>query len=137
VLPGTGHDSSWPVPHNTHIYRNELPTGGWQKFKELGEQDSTIATWLDGVGYQTGQFGKYMNSYTEQGIPPGWDRWHAWNGPGQGWTVLNDQGIQKPLDPQKADSDTSYAALTFLGNRLDDSAPVFASVNFGAEHEPF
>jgi arylsulfatase A-like enzyme len=123
--------------HNTHIYGNSLPLGGWQKFHGLGLQDSTIATWLHEAGYRTGLFGKYLNDYTAPGIPPGWDRWYAWNGPKQGWTAINDQGEQKPLKPQKADSDTSDEALRFLSSHLGKSAPVFAFVSFGAEHSPY
>ena len=124
-------------PHNTHIYGNSIPLGGWEKFHGLGLQDSTIATWLHDAGYRTGLFGKYLNDYTAPGIPPGWDRWYAWNGPKQGWTVINDQGYQEPLNPQEADSDTSDAALRFLSSHLGRSAPVFAFVSFGAEHSPY
>jgi N-acetylglucosamine-6-sulfatase len=124
-------------PHNTHIYGNSLPRGGWEKFHGSGLQDSTIATWLHDDGYRTGLFGKYLNGYIAPGIPPGWDRWHAWNGPKQGWTAINDQGGQKPLKPQEADSDTSDAALRFLGSHLGRGAPVFAFVSFGAEHSPY
>src|SRR5215212_932664 len=123
--------------HNTHIYGNSLPSGGWQKFKRLGEQRSTIATWLNQAGYQTGLFGKYMNNYRELSTPPGWDRWYAWNGINEGWTSVNDQGTQKPLDWQKADSLVADEALEFLSNRLKSDAPVFAFVNFGAMHYPY
>jgi len=92
---------------------------------------------LHGAGYRTGLFGKYMNNYQERTIPPGWDRWYAWNGPNEGWTVLNDQGTRTPLSPREADSGVSSAALKFLDNRVGQSAPVFAFVNFGAEHKPY
>ena len=124
-------------PHNTQILGNSLPRGGWQKFKSLGEQESTIATWLHQAGYQTGLFGKYMNNYTDRVIPPGWDRWYAWNGPSEGWTALNDQGTQKPLDWQEADSLVAGEALEFLSNGLKGKAPLFAFVSFGAMHEPY
>src|SRR5215217_1414 len=123
--------------HNTHIYGNSLPLGGWEKFRDQGLQDSTIATWLNDAGYQTGLFGKYLNNYTDLDIPPGWDRWYAWNGPMEGWNVLNDQGVQKPLKPQEADSGVSDATLKFLSKHLGRPAPVFAFVNFGAEHAPY
>jgi arylsulfatase A-like enzyme len=123
--------------HNTRIYGNTLPAGGWKKFRNQGLQKNTIATWLRKSGYQTGLFGKYMNSYRERTIPPGWDRWYAWNGMNEGWTALNDQRTQKPLKPQEADSGVSKAALQFLDNRLGKRAPVFAYVNFGAEHKPY
>ena len=123
--------------HNTHIYGNSLPAGGWEKFQAQGLQRSTVATWLDARGYQTGLFGKYMNNYRDKLIPPGWDRWYAWNGVDEGWTALNDQGSQKTLDPQEADSLVANKALGFLSTRLDNAAPVFAFVNFGAMHEPY
>jgi N-acetylglucosamine-6-sulfatase len=55
----------------------------------------------------------------------------------EGWTSVNDQGNQKPLDRQEADSLVAREALGFLSTRLDNAAPVFAFVNFGAMHEPY
>jgi N-acetylglucosamine-6-sulfatase len=123
--------------HNTEIYGNELPRGGHEKFRDRGFEDSTVATWLDGAGYQTGLFGKYMNNYRERTIPPGWDRWYAWNGVNEGWRALNDQGNQKPLRPKEADPAVSRAALGFLRSHIGRPAPVFAYVNFAAEHFPY
>jgi N-acetylglucosamine-6-sulfatase len=123
--------------HNTKIYGNSRPAGGWEKFKARGLHRSTFATWLDANGYQTGHFGKVMNNYRERSIPPGWDRWYAWNGPKMGWTSVNDQGNEKPLSRQVADSLVADEAFGFLSTRLDNPAPVFAYVNFGAMHEPY
>jgi arylsulfatase A-like enzyme len=45
------------------------------------DDSSTLATWLDDAGYETGLFGKYLNNYPWQRganyVPPGWDRWSA------------------------------------------------------------
>ena len=127
--------------HNTQIYGNSPPAGGWRKFQASGLQRSTFATWLDDRGYQTGLFGKLMNNYREEGkgsIPPGWDRWYAWNGVDMGWTSVNDQGTRKPLDRPEADSLVAEEALGFLDSRLrGPSPPVLAYVNFGAMHKPF
>jgi arylsulfatase A-like enzyme len=57
--------------HNTRILSNAPPLGGWKKFHRRGEDKSTIATWLNSAGYQTGLFGKYMNNYAGSGIPTG------------------------------------------------------------------
>jgi arylsulfatase A-like enzyme len=42
---------------------------------------STLATWLDAAGYETGLFGKYLNNYPwnrgRNYVPPGWDEWSA------------------------------------------------------------
>jgi len=135
--PGRATIQRGQYAHNTHIYGNSLPLGGWAKFRNQGLQRSTMATWLNRSGYQTGLFGKYMNNYTERYIPPGWDRWYAWNGPNEGWSHLNDQGHGRPLDRPEADSLVSKNALKFLDNRLNNAAPVFAFVNFGAMHEPY
>ena len=65
-------------PHNTEIVGNTLPLGGFEKFRGLGHEDSTAATWLEAAGYHTGLFGKYMNGYRMvDGVPPGWEDWFA------------------------------------------------------------
>ena len=135
--PGRATIQRGQYAHNTKIYGNSLPAGGWNKFKGRGLQNSTVATWLNNAGYQTGLFGKYMNNYRDRAIPPGWDRWYGWNGPKEGWSSVNDQGREKPLKKQQADSLVSKNALEFLDNRLNKSAPVLAFVNFGAMHEPY
>ncbi len=125
-------------PHNTKIYGNSPPAGGWEKFKARDLHQSTMATWLDGANYQTGHFGKVMNNYRERTVPPGWDRWYAWNGVDMGWTSVNDQGNERSLERQEADSLVADEALGFLDSRLrGGSAPVFAYVNFGAMHQPY
>jgi N-acetylglucosamine-6-sulfatase len=62
--------------HLTGIYNNGPPHGGFADFQDT----STIATWLEGAGYDTGLFGKYLNGYVGQYIPPGWDRWSVFSG---------------------------------------------------------
>ena len=135
--PGRAVIQRGQYPHNTRIYGNSEPQGGWEKFQRLDLHKSTVATWLNAGGYQTGLFGKYMNNYRDRLIPPGWDRWYAWNGVDQGWTSVNDQGNVKDLDRQQADVLVADNAAAFLENRVDDAAPVFAFVNFGAMHQPF
>jgi arylsulfatase A-like enzyme len=66
--------------HGTQVYANEPPYGGFATFHDLGEESSTIATWLQGAGYHTGLVGKYLNGYTPSQaayIPPGWDTWNV------------------------------------------------------------
>jgi N-acetylglucosamine-6-sulfatase len=67
--------------HNTGVWTNNAPNGGFNMFHKLGREQSTIATWLQDSGYRTGLFGKYLNGYPEQApvaktyVPPGWDDW--------------------------------------------------------------
>ena len=66
-------------PHNHTITSNRLPDGGEARFRELGLDSSTIATWLQAAGYQTVLIGKYMNSYARpwRYVPPGWNEWYG------------------------------------------------------------
>ena len=64
--------------HNTEIFTNALPGGGFQKFRDLGEEESTVATWLHDAGYRTVLLGKYLNGYPQTThVPPGWDEWYG------------------------------------------------------------
>lgn len=65
--------------HNTRIYGNALPLGGFDKIHADGLENSTVATWLQAAGYRTALFGKYLNGYPAEDapnyIPPGWSYW--------------------------------------------------------------
>ena len=70
-------------PHNTLVLGNLPPQGGFLTFRQLGLEESTIATWLQIAGYRTAFYGKYLNGYAETDAPPpGWDEWHAANNDG-------------------------------------------------------
>jgi N-acetylglucosamine-6-sulfatase len=70
-------------PHNTLVLGNLPPEGGFLAFRHLGLEGSTIATWLQGAGYRTAFYGKYLNGYAETDAPaPDWDEWHAANNDG-------------------------------------------------------
>jgi len=71
--------------HNTGIWGNLWPTGGFGRF-HLKQERSTVATWLSDNHYQTALMGKYLNEYPDvpeaphrgvdpSFIPPGWSDW--------------------------------------------------------------
>ncbi len=68
--------------HNHGVWRN-LPSngGGFPAFRNLGLEQSTLATWLEHVGYHTVLIGKYMNGYPagagQSYVPPGWAEWYV------------------------------------------------------------
>src|SRR4051812_12156713 len=65
--------------HNHKVYKNFPPEGGFERFDELGLEETTIATALHEAGYRTALFGKYLNGYPgaedKTHVPPGWDEW--------------------------------------------------------------
>jgi N-acetylglucosamine-6-sulfatase len=135
--PGRATIQRGQYTHNTRIYGNDLPNGGWEKFQEQGMHRSTFATWINERGYATGLFGKYLNNYRDRLIPPGWDRWYAWNGEKQGWQSVNNQGQHVDIDPPQADALVADNALRFINTRLANNSAFLAFVNFGAMHHPF
>jgi N-acetylglucosamine-6-sulfatase len=85
-------------PHNHEILGNEPPQGGFEKFRALGRQNSTVATWLQSADYRTIFVGKYMNGYQGTYVPPGWDEWYAVSGNYLS-TDLNENGKINHYDP--------------------------------------
>ncbi len=70
-------------PHNTGVLSNGPPNGGFKSFYLLGNEAETLAVWLNGAGYNTALFGKYLNGYPITGmenyIPSGWTDWGVFN----------------------------------------------------------
>ena len=66
--------------HNHGVLGNGRESGGFDAFSRFGQDQSTIATWLQAAGYRTALVGKYLNGYAEgvmPYVPPGWDEWFA------------------------------------------------------------
>lgn len=83
--------------HNHGVLTNKGEHGGFPRFRALGLEESTVATWLQAAGYRTGLVGKYLNEYSLRTagtyIPPGWEHWFvkAAGGTYYGYT-MNDGG---------------------------------------------
>jgi N-acetylglucosamine-6-sulfatase len=118
--------------HNHEILGNEPPHGGFEKFRAMGHQRSTIATWLESAGYRTILVGKYMNGYEGTHVPPGWDEWYAVTGNYLS-TDLNENGRIVSYDPESDHLDDVLAekAVDYVG-RPGGGAP-----SFFVPHRPF
>jgi N-acetylglucosamine-6-sulfatase len=132
--------------HNTEIMGNDLPFGGFSKFYELGEEESTIAVWLQGAGYRTMMIGKYLNAFPDRSdlmhIPAGWTEWYS-PVDGDPYTqydyTLNENGQQVAYGHEPADYGTDvYAAKTleFIERSVQAGQPFFAHVSLYAPHWP-
>lgn len=133
--------------HNHGVWGNVYPEGGFERFRELGRENSTLATWLDDAGYRTGYMGKYFNEYGTYDnptihVPPGWDRWVGYEGyyyhqKTKGAFKVNDQGRVVRVDTDVW-NDTDYfarRASAFIKDRTADT-PWFLVVAPNAPHGP-
>jgi N-acetylglucosamine-6-sulfatase len=132
--------------HNTQVWSNTAPNGGFGRFYGKKLEDSTIATWLKGAGYRTGLFGKYLNGYPEQApvaktyVPPGWGTWvvpaagspyHQFN------YTLNDNGKLESHGSKPNDYLTDVLNLkvrSFI--KAPSAKPFFAYVGVYNPHAP-
>src|SRR4051794_8164312 len=74
-------------PHDTGVFTNLPPDGGFQAFNAHGDQHHTFAVALRREGYRTALMGKYLNGYAARRtlsadpppspMPPGWTDWAA------------------------------------------------------------
>src|SRR5258708_13596820 len=49
--------------HNTKIFGNNPPQGGFETFYANGSEADTLPVWLQAAGYRTVLMGKYLNRY--------------------------------------------------------------------------
>jgi N-acetylglucosamine-6-sulfatase len=65
------------LPHNTGVFGNTPPEGGYVGFVTHGNEPHTFAVALSGVGYRAAMLGKYLNGYApaKSRQPPGWSDW--------------------------------------------------------------
>lgn len=131
--------------HNTQIFTNTQPGGGFQKAHDLGLEASTIATWLHAAGYRTVLLGKYLNGYPgtlgKGYVPPGWDEWYGGerNAYGQFNYDLNENG--KIVHYGNAPSDylqdvIRSKATAFIRHAASEQQPFFMWMATFTPHMP-
>ena len=142
MLPQPRHLPARPVLPQHQDRGNSPPEGGFGKFRRLGLERSTVATWLDDAGYDTFYAGKYMNGYDDTThVPDGWDKWYGWLGqyysPG-GEYRLNENGDIKRYSLDKVhDTDLlKDKAIDFIRDQRGDGKPFFAYLAPNAPHTP-
>ena len=122
--------------HNTGVYTNYLPFGGFDAF----DDDSTVATWLDDAGYRTALMGKYFNQYNDAYyVPPGWDEWNvfsnrAGNGGGFYNYELSINGEVKRYGQRPRDYSTDVLARRATRFVRDSKRPFFLHFSPFAPH---
>jgi arylsulfatase A-like enzyme len=137
--------------HGTDVYSNIYPHGSFRTFVTDNHEDrSTIATWLQKVGYDTGIVGKYLNGYSVKRasyISPGWTVWDvlalsgATGGEGTGGYYNYDMSIQGidtkfGSDPSDYSTDVLSSQATDFIRSAPASQPLFLFFAPRAPHGP-
>ena len=56
--------------HSHGVLSNGGDNGAFPTFYRLGDEESTVATWLQDAGYRTALIGKYLNRYPKEADEP-------------------------------------------------------------------
>jgi len=127
-------------PHNTGVFTNEPPDGGYEIFNADGNDARTFAIALHQAGYRTAMLGKYLNGYHPSAGPaPGWDEWDvAGNGYREFDYSLNENGKTVHYGEDPADYLTDVVSgLADRFVRQSASGPFFVEIATFAPHGPF
>jgi len=128
-------------PHNTGVFKNVGPDGGYEAFNAHGNEEHTFAVALRRAGYRTAILGKYLNGYRPKikKIPPGWTEWDvAGNGYPEFKYRLNQNG--KVVQYGSSESDYLTDVLSRLGRDFigkSGKEPFFIEIATFAPHPPF
>lgn len=126
--------------HNHRVLTNApRDQGGEERFRELGGDKSTIATWLDGAGYKTAHVGKYLNGYgisRDTYIPPGWDEWYTLMGRYHVNLNMNENGKIEKYDGS-IDSLIERKSEDVLKRNVSGDKPFYLQIDTHAPHGPY
>lgn len=134
-------------PHDTHVFTNTPPTGGFGAFHTQGHENRSVNIALQRTGYQTAMMGKYLNGYLyEPGVapsyvPPGWDTWDvaAWGYPEYDYQLNHDGTVRyyghRPHD-YLTDVLTRYG-VRFIDQAARSGRPFFLELATFAPHSPY
>ena len=133
-------------PHDTRVFDNSPPEGGYGTFSERGEQNETFAVALQRAGYSTALMGKYLNGYTPDArggsqVPPGWSEWDvAGDGYPEYGYHMNSDGHVRAYGHSARDYLTNVIArkgLAFIDRSAAARRPFLLELATFAPHSPY
>ncbi|HUO69606.1 MAG TPA: sulfatase [Solirubrobacteraceae bacterium] len=139
------------LPHDTGVFSNVGPRGGFHVFYKRGEELDTFAVALQSAGYRTAMMGKYLNGYLDGPggkpgvpatyVPPGWTEWDVG---GQAYPEfdyrLNENGTLRSYGHQPTDYLTDVLArkgVDFINGMARANTPFFLEIATFAPHSPY
>jgi N-acetylglucosamine-6-sulfatase len=150
-------------PHNTGVFANQGPDGGFGAFELNGDEQHTFALALQNSGYRTAMMGKYLNGYSPTAVSgyanakqvgwpgapatggnyvaPGWTTWAV---QGNGYSEFNyDLNLNhRILYFGNAPADYGVHTLDrlgqgFIANSADTDQPFMLELATFAPHAPY
>lgn len=145
-------------PHDTGVFSNFGPGGGFRAFYRHGDQRHTFPVALRRAGYATALMGKFLNGYLETAghghasdgevtnvparyVPPGFTRWDVagWGYPEFNYT-LNQDGVLHRYGDQPSDYLTDVIArdgVQFINQAARARTPFLLELATFAPHSPY
>jgi len=143
-------------PHDTGVFSNFGPGGGFNAFYKHGDERHTFPIALQRAGYVTAMMGKYLNGYLESRghsadgqitsvpatyIPPGFSDWDVagWGYPEFDYT-LNQNGGLRHYGHRPSDYLTDVIArdgVSFIDRATRSGKPFFLELATFAPHSPY
>ncbi|HUA73903.1 MAG TPA: sulfatase [Solirubrobacteraceae bacterium] len=154
-------------PHDTRVFDNSPPEGGYSVFRERGEERETFAVALQREGYETALMGKYLNGYKPNGavaglgsgatagdgasvaagaqasatVPQGWSEWDvAGDGYPEYGYHMNSDGHVRSYGYRPRDYLTNVIAqkgLSFIDGAARRRRPFMIELATFAPHSPY
>jgi N-acetylglucosamine-6-sulfatase len=134
------------LPHNTGVFTNTPPDGGFSVFHDRGEENDTFATAIRGIPgahYRTAMMGKYLNGYQPSSlyVPPGWSEWDvAGNAYPEFNYSLNENGHLVAYGSKPSDYLTDVLAdkgVGFINRAANAGDPFLLEIATFAPHSPY
>ncbi len=143
-------------PHDTGVFSNFGPGGGFNAFYERGDERRTFPIALQRAGYLTALMGKFLNGYMETSghaadgaitsvpasyVPPGFTDWDVagWGYPEFNYT-LNQNGSLRRYGHQTSDYLTDVIArdgVSFINQAAKRDKSFFLELATFAPHSPY
>ena len=131
--------------HETGVWGNTPPHGGWRAFHDNGNENRTLAKALHDRGYRTGLFGKYANGFAQNElgfrsghVPPGWDTFLTFaTATGSYYDYRLTDGSRHRWASKDYSTDVLGARAARFVRRTDDDKPLFLMFTPYAPHKPY